>query len=95
MISLVAIGVAAGLGAIILTFFLIRFYLWIRKRTSSNPLPPVQMLAHQRLRQQEIYLSQANYAEHLQALSPAVDTPSPFGYDTASSRAQTPDQRSS
>jgi len=93
MISPVAIGVAAGLGSLIVAFFLIRLYLWARKKSSSNPLPPVQMLAHQRLKQQEVYHSQANYADHLQALSPTVDAPGPYGYDSSSSRAQTPDFR--
>jgi len=91
MISLVAIGVAAGLGGLILIFAFIRLFLWLRRRTARNPLPPVQMLAHQRLRQQEIYLSQSNYADHLQALSPTADTPGPHSYETLSSGAQTPD----
>jgi len=93
MISPVAIGVAAGLGTLIVAFFLIRLYLWTRKKKSRNPLPPVQMLAHQRLRQQEVYLSQANYAEHLQALSPTADASGPFGYETGSSRAYIPEHR--
>lgn len=85
MISSVAIGVAAGIGALIVIFLFVRFYLWSRRRSSSNPLPPVQMLAHQRIRQQETFLFPSNYAADLQALSPAADSPSASTFFKSSS----------
>lgn len=84
MITPVAIGVAAGLGTLIISFFLIRFYLWMSRKRISNPLPPVQMLAHHRLKQQEVYLSQATYAADLQALSPVEHSPGRFDSETSS-----------
>lgn len=85
MLSSVAIGVAAGLGTLILMFSLVRFIIWFRRRKPNHPLPPVQMLAHDRQRQRDTYLSQTNYADQLQALSPTIETPVPYKYGSASS----------